>query len=109
MLPVAHAVTFPAHTTTPLLHNSQPPQSPTLPAFLLSLFACCVHRIAARKCRAKKNALMTDLQATLAGLVRKNEEYKLQVRPSGPAGSRQRHAGDHRAVLRECCGCDSTL
>jgi hypothetical protein len=36
-------------------------------------------RIAARKCRAKKNALMTDLQATLAGLMRKNEEYKLQV------------------------------
>jgi hypothetical protein len=36
-------------------------------------------RIAARKCRAKKNALMSDLQGTLAGLVRKNEEYKLQV------------------------------
>jgi hypothetical protein len=36
-------------------------------------------RIAARKCRAKKNALMTDLQSTLAGLMRKNEEYKLQV------------------------------
>ena len=40
-------------------------------------------RIAARKCRAKKNALMTDLQATLAGLMRKNEEYKLQVCVSG--------------------------
>lgn len=45
--------------------------------------AAWLPRIAARKCRAKKNALMSELQGTLAGLVRKNDEYKMQVGGDG--------------------------
>lgn len=86
-----------AHVTTPpLMHVQQPHpvSNPSLPSChaVCLLVACVFCRIAARKCRAKKNALMTDLQATLAGLMRKNEEYKLQVRTTGL------RVGNHRAV-----------
>jgi hypothetical protein len=37
------------------------------------------NRVAARKCRAKKMQFMVDLQKTLRELMRKNEEYRLQV------------------------------
>jgi hypothetical protein len=37
------------------------------------------NRVAARKCRAKKMAFMVELQKTLRELMRKNEEYRLQV------------------------------
>jgi hypothetical protein len=37
------------------------------------------NRMAARKCRAKKMAFMVELQKTLRELMRKNEEYRLQV------------------------------
>lgn len=37
------------------------------------------NRVAARKCRAKKLQFMVDLQKTLRELMRKNEEYRLQV------------------------------
>jgi hypothetical protein len=41
------------------------------------------NRVAARKCRAKKMAFMVELQKTLRELMRKNEEYRLQVRGAG--------------------------
>lgn len=37
------------------------------------------NRVAARKCRAKKMQFMVELQKTLRELMRKNEEYRLQV------------------------------
>lgn len=37
------------------------------------------NRVAARKCRQKKMQFMQDLQRTLRELMRKNEEYRLQV------------------------------
>jgi hypothetical protein len=39
-----------------------------------------LHRIAARKCRAKKNQTMAQLQRQLAVLARNEEQYRLQVR-----------------------------
>jgi hypothetical protein len=41
------------------------------------------NRVAARKCRAKKMAFMVELQKTLRELMRKNEEYRLQVCVAG--------------------------
>jgi hypothetical protein len=73
-----HPIPIPTHHTTLRKHTRHTKHSHTR-LHCITPTSTPPTRLAARKCRAKKNEQLNQLQATMTELFHKNEEYKAQV------------------------------